>query len=105
MYVSGNFVWGYPAISEDNWKGGIDFAPDGEATKATLRVTKPFVVGPVTTQTAEVAYALVQAQAGCSRVRDSVDRRIINEIRTGTATFGERYGGGHKGIIDSQKEV
>jgi len=105
MYASGNFVWGYPAISEDNWKGGIDFSQDGEATESTLRVKEPFVVAPVTTQSAEAASELVLAQAGCSLVRDSVDQRIIKEILTGTATFGERYGGGHKGIIDSQKEV
>jgi hypothetical protein len=105
MYAAGNFVWGYPAISEDNWKGGIDFAPDGDASELTLRAERPFVVAPVRTQSAEVAYDLVLANAGCSLVRDSVDQRIINEIRTGTASYGERYGGGRKGIIDSQKAV
>jgi len=46
-------VFGFPAISVDNWQGGIDFAPDGEATETTLRVAQPFVVAPVTTQPAE----------------------------------------------------
>jgi hypothetical protein len=105
MYAAGNFVWGYPAISADNWQGGMDFAPDGEATEATLRVNQPFVVAPVNTQPAETAYELVLAQAGCSLFRDSVDRRVIEEIRTGTAKFGETYGGGGKGIIDSQTAV
>ena len=105
MYALGNFVWGYPAISTDNWQGGIDFAPDGEATETTLRVREPFIVAPVTTQPAETAYKLVLAQAGCSLFRDSVDQRIIEEIRTGTARFGETYGGGGKGIIDSQTAV
>ena len=105
MYAAGNFVWGYPAISADNWQGGMDFAPDGEATEATLRVNQPFVVAPVNTQSAEVAYEIVLAQAGCSLFRDSVDQRIIEEIRTGTARFGETYGGGGKGIIDSQTAV
>ncbi len=104
MFLAGNYVWGFPAVTADNWKG-VDFAPDGEATEATLRVDKPFVVAPVTTQSAEAAYELVLAQAGCSLSRDSVDRRIINEIRTGTATFGETYRGGGKGIIDSQAAV
>jgi len=105
MYAGGNFVWGFPEISSDNWKGGIDFAEDGEATEATLRVNNPFVVAPVTTQSAEEAYELVLGRAGCFLVRDSVDTRVINEIRTGKATYGERYGGGGKGIIDSQKAV
>ncbi len=34
-----------------------------------------------------------------------MDQRIIKEIRTGTATCGETYGGGGKGIIDSQTAV
>ena len=34
-----------------------------------------------------------------------MDRRVVEEIRTGTATFGESYKGGGKGIIDSQKDV
>ncbi len=105
MYTAGNFVFGHPAISADNWSGGIDFAPDGAATEMTLRVNQPFVVAPVTTQPAEAAYELVLAQAGCSLFRDSVDRRLIEEIRTGRARFGETYGGGGKGIIDSQTAV
>ena len=105
MFAAGNFVAGFPAISADNWNGGINFAPDGEATEKTLRVDRPFVVAPVTTQSAEVAYGLVLAQAGASRVRDAVDRRVVEEIRTGTATLGESYKGGGKGIIDSQKDV
>lgn len=63
------------------------------------------MVAPVETQSAEEAFKLVLAQAGCSRVRDSVDTRIIEEIRTGTAHYGETYGGGGKGIIDSQNAV
>jgi len=105
MFAAGNFVAGFPAISADNWNGGINFAPDGEATEKTLRVDRPFVVAPVTTQSAEAAYGLVLAQAGASLVRDAVDRRVVEEIRTGTATFGASYKGGGKGIIDSQKDV
>ena len=105
MFAAGNFVAGFPAISADNWNGGINFAPDGEATEKTLRVDRPFVVAPVTTQSAEAAYGLVLAQAGASLVRDAVDRRVVEEIRTGTATLGASYKGGGKGIIDSQKDV
>jgi hypothetical protein len=105
MYAAGNFVAGFPAISADNGKGGVDFAADGEATEKTLRVAQPFVVAPVSTQPAEVASARVLAQAGASRARDAVDRRVIEEIRTGTAKFGASYKGGGKGIIDAQREV
>jgi pectate lyase len=104
MYADGNYVYAAPAITANNWKG-IDFAPDGEATEQTLRVFQPYVVAPVTTQSAEAAFELVLANAGCSLVRDAVDRRIVEEIRTGTAHFGETYKGGRKGIIDSQTAV
>lgn len=105
MYADGNFVFGFPEISANNWAGGIDFAEDGEATEETLRVMEPYVVAPVRTQPAEEAYELVLQHAGASLLRDSVDTRIIEEIRTQTAQFGETFKGGGKGIIDSQKAV
>jgi len=105
MYADGNFMWGFPAISADNWSGGIDFADDGDATEETLRVYEPYVVAPVNTQPAEEAIELVLENAGASFHRDAVDARIIGEIRGGTAQFGETYKGGGKGIIDSQTAV
>ena len=71
----------------------------------TLRVDTPYVVAPVATQSAEDAFEAVLKQAGCSLRRDTVDTRIVHEVRTGTATFGETYKGGGRGIIDSQAAV
>lgn len=105
MDAAGKFVAGFPAIRADPWKGGIDFATDGEATEKTLRVDRSFVVAPVTTHSAEQTHGLVLAQAGASRERDALDRRVIEEIRTGTAKFGAGYKGGGKVIIDSQRDV
>jgi hypothetical protein len=104
MYLSGNFVWGFPEVTAENWKG-VDYAPDGDASEKTLRVNAPFLVAPVATQSAPEAFEKVLAQAGCSFKRDPVDTRIIDEIRKGTAQYGETYGGGGKGIIDSQTAV
>ncbi len=105
MYADGNYVWGLPEISKHNWEGGIDFSSGGGATESTLRVNEPFIVAPVRTQNAEEAYELVLEHAGASLSRDTVDTRIINEIRTGTAHFGSSWDGGGKGIIDSQTDV
>lgn len=105
MYAAENLVWGFPDISSDNWNGGIHFSPDGEATEATLRVNEPYTVAPVFTHTAEEAFETALRHAGCSHVRDAVDKRIIEEIRGGTAQFGRSYGGGGKGIIDSPSDV
>ena len=45
------------------------------------------------------------AEAGASLVRDAVDARIIEEIRSGTAKYGKTWRGGGNGIIDSQADV
>jgi hypothetical protein len=60
----------------------------------------------VATDTAEQAYERVLADVGANKPkRDSLDARIIEEVRTGTARYGKTWGGGGKGIIDSQNDV
>ena len=60
---------------------------------------RSFAVAPVTTQTALEAFPLVLANAGATRPRrDAVDARIAEEVRRGSATFGD-------GIIDSPAQV
>lgn len=105
MFADGNYIDGFPEISANNWSGGIDYAPEGNASDATLRVDRPFVVAPVYTQSAVEAYKSVLEHAGASLARDAVDARIVEEVRAGTAQFGRTYGGGGKGIIDSPTDV
>ncbi len=96
-YVADNFVYGFPKITFDNWAGGVQgkFRDQG-------RVDEPFPCVPVVTQSAEEAYALVLDYAGAVLPkRDAVDARIIEEVRTGTA----QYGQDQKGIVDSQTDV
>lgn len=105
MFADGNYIWGFPGITKDNWAGGIDYTEDGDATESTLRAKKPFVVAPVRTQPAEEAFDLILQNAGASASRDSVDSRIVQEIRSGTAKYGNSYRGGGNGIIDSPQDV
>jgi pectate lyase len=99
-YVADNFVFGFTDITADNWAGGVQ----GDFRKR-VRVDSPHPFAPVMTHTAEQAYELVLANAGAIRPkRDSVDVRIVEEVRTGTATFGGAWGKG-SGIIDSQSEA
>lgn len=99
-YVTDNYVYGYPAITADNWDGGVQGWP-AEKIKADTPI--PFV--PVVTYNAEQAYKLVLANAGAVLPkRDAVDARVVEDVRTGTATYGGTYGAG-TGIIDSQSEV
>jgi hypothetical protein len=102
-YVSGNFVFGFPEISADNWQGGVQRLRVGVDQ---LRADRPFPFAPVTTHSAEEAYELVLRNAGATLPRrDSLDSRVIEEVRRGTARFGETYRGGGKGIIDSPQAV
>ncbi|MFA9391746.1 MAG: T9SS type A sorting domain-containing protein [Prolixibacteraceae bacterium] len=102
-YVEGNYVEGYPAITADNWAGGVQ--PNGGTALSKLRVYQPFPTGPIVTQTPEGAFESVLEYAGCIRpVRDAIDERIVEETRTGTTTFGASYGAG-EGIIDTQTDV
>jgi pectate lyase len=101
FFVSDNKTEESIAISDDNWNGGVDTRADIDS----VRVLQPFDHVPIAKQTAQEAFESVIMHAGASLVRDSVDQRIIREVRTGTASFGTQYGGGGAGIIDSQKDV
>jgi pectate lyase len=99
-YVEDNYVYGYPDITADNWAGGVQ-----NASEEDVRVYSPHPFAPVLTQTAENAYLSVLADVGAVLPgRDPVDLRIIEEVRTGTATYGGIWGEG-SGIIDSQSDV
>ncbi len=96
-FIEGNFVEGFPAVSGDNWNGGIDF--EGKTSEAVNRRRTEFPAAPVVTQSAAEAYRLVLRDAGATLPRrDSHDARIIREVETGKPTFGN-------GIIDSPKQV
>ena len=116
FYLDGNYVDGYPDVTSDNWTKGMQ--PDSywnvKALMARNKLAAPLSVAPITTQSAPDAYLSVLENAGANLPkRDTVDRRIIKETRTGTATFeGAGYakitsvGVSHpSGIIDSQNDV
>jgi hypothetical protein len=97
LFAEGNFVVGSPAISADNWSGGIRFKAG--ANEKDHRTHEPHDFPELMSETsAEAAYLAVLADAGASLARDSVDTRIVAEVRSGTATHGN-------GVIDSQNEV
>lgn len=116
FYVNGNYVDGYPAVTADNWGMGVqpDRYKGAQALMAAAKQDNPFPFAPVTTQSAVDAYNSVLKHAGASLpVRDMVDKRIIQEVSMGKATYeGRSYsqvndeGVSHpSGIIDSQKDV
>lgn len=116
FYINGNFVAGFPTVTADNWTQGVqkDSYWNATALVAAARQSAPFPLSPLSTQTAEEAYAAILNNAGATLPkRDTIDRRIIRETRTGTATFeGNTYkiltgtGISHpSGIIDRVADV
>jgi hypothetical protein len=106
-YVEGNHVEGYPAITGDNWAGGVYFAEAGrdkdlvipKVTEEQARAREPFPAPAVATEPAESAFERVLADAGATLPRrDPVDERIIASVRTGRTAVGD-------GIIDAPAEV
>lgn len=92
-HVAGNLVEGRPQHSRND--GGM-FAPEQEDGRRLFAlVPQPFDAPAVSTTTAREAYEQVLTGAGAVRpVRDAVDARIIEEVRSG-----------HGRIIDSTREV
>ncbi len=94
-YVAGNVMEGNEEVTRDNWTKGVYAQIDNaandhtftEEVKREIRLSEPLETDVVTTHTAEEAYRLVLEGAGCSKQRDAIDRRIVEETRTGTATY------------------
>lgn len=91
-YVADNAVVGSPEVMEDNWKGvnGNNY----------IRLDSPWPAMAINQETPEAAYGAILEHAGCSLPnRDAVDSRIIEEVRTGTAKYG------NNGIITTPNDV
>ena len=92
-WLSYNVVEGNSTVTTDNWKG---FARN----EAYFRLDEPWDAMTINQESPEDAYIMVLAHAGCSKPnRDTIDKRIIKEVRTGTATYGDN------GIITYPSDV
>lgn len=113
-YVAGNFVEGNETVSNDNWAGGVQ-PSGGDKVLPLIKMDKPWNAMRINEQSPAKAYSLVLEHAGCSFPnRDAVDKRIIDDVRNGTATCeGKVYRSMEKtqckdmksGIIDTQSDT
>lgn len=93
FYVAGNLVAGAAEISRNNWLGielGNKVSVDA---KRTVVAEKPFEAEPIQKQTAEAAYAAVLQYAGVSWHRDTLDARIVQDVKNGTGRIIDVQGG------------
>lgn len=92
IYASGNVMEGNEAVTRDNWAGGIQIADDTDRIpnleKSMMCSNEPFAMPHLTIMDAGRAYSWVLDNAGATLpVRDEVDRKIIEEVRTGKAFY------------------
>jgi pectate lyase len=91
-YIDGNYMDGNTDVTLHNWEGVVI----NEGTAADLkaaRLDKPFTAINIRTQAAYDAYLAVLQSAGASYKRDTLDTRIINDVKNGTGRFIDVQGG------------
>ena len=111
FYIEGNVVEGNPNVLADNWQHGVinqfhgSYGTVSSDELAAMRLDVPHeIYENVNTHSAEEALEWVLDQAGNNLSRDSVDERIIANVRSNTFDF-EGSLGSTNGIIDSQSDV
>jgi pectate lyase len=96
-FIEDNYIEGFPELTSDNWSGAVRFRSGCSMEKN--RVYTPFENSNYMTRDAAMAYLEVLDHAGVTVPhRDAVDKRVIEDVRTGSATFGN-------GIIDKVEQV
>ncbi len=92
-YVAGNYVDGSATNTADNWLGVVPQGGAGDIP--SVKVTTSFDLGfPFTIQSATDAYEAVLQKAGCSLPnRDTLDQRIVNDVRNRTGRIIDVQGG------------
>lgn len=93
FYVAGNYVDGAPEVTADNRLGVKMDNKASDAEKSEVLLDAAFTTVPVATQTAAAAYESVLQKAGASYKRDTLDARIVNEVKTRTGRFIDVQGG------------
>jgi pectate lyase len=92
-YVQGNYVDGADDVSKNNWLG-IHLGNGGtEEDKKAAVIDKPHVSVTIPIQPAAEAYRDVLAEVGASFRRDTLDQRIINNVKERTGRIIDVQGG------------
>jgi hypothetical protein len=92
-FVDGNYVDGSHEVSSNNWQG-IRLGEKSGDDPALAKATAPFAIVAVATQPAKEAFELVLKSVGCSSPnRDTLDERIINDVKHRKGRFIDVQGG------------
>ena len=98
-YVNGNYVDGADDVTKNNWLG-IHMGNGGtEEDKKASVADKAFTAEDILMQSAEDAYKSVLQNAGASYKRDTLDERIINDVKNRTGRLIDVQGGYPHGTV------
>ena len=93
FFVRGNYVDGSEDVTTNNFRGVTMGNGGTEQDKTVALIPTPFPVEEVTTLAAKDAYQQVLKQAGASFKRDTLDERIVNDVKNRTGKFIDVQGG------------
>lgn len=87
-YVAGNYVEGYPEVTQNNWNGGVQLEDTSEEEENErfeyIKQEEMFPLHNIDIMSAPKAYDFVLDNAGATLPkRDAVDKRVIENVRTG----------------------
>jgi hypothetical protein len=91
-YYADNYFFG--EIPADQWSLVTFSGSWTSQEKSDYKQSEPFPTGPIETDSPLEAYEKVLEHAGASKVRDTVDARVVHEVINGTGS-----------IIDDEDEV
>lgn len=92
FYLAGNVSEAVPDVTANNWKGVVmNDGTDADIPKA--KAESPFAAEPFPIQSAKDAYEAVLKGAGASFRRDTLDQRIISEVKNRTGRIIDVQGG------------
>ena len=92
-YVEGNYVDEAPDVTKDNFLGVLMGNNGTEEDKKNTVADKPVTTRNIIAQTAKDAYESVLLYVGASYKRDTLDERIINNVKNRTGGFIDVQGG------------
>ena len=93
-YVEGNYVDGAEEMTGNNRLGVHIGNKATEEEKIQTLITQPHRSISIETESAEKAYEAVLAKGGCSLpARDTLDQRIVNDVKNRTGRFIDVQGG------------
>ncbi|MEP6676593.1 MAG: pectate lyase [Ferruginibacter sp.] len=91
-FIEGNYMDGSTTVTNDNWLG-VTLEKGTASDAAAAKMSKPFNAMDIITQDASTAYAMVLRSAGASYKRDTLDARIVNDVKNRTGHFIDVQGG------------